>query len=158
MKKSGNPRKDAGFTLIEIMIASGVVAVGMVLMMQSVISIHNHSKVTDAAVAASHFSHSILESMQEKDLTSVVQFNSDHEEFQPQEDGKIILGGLGAATVNIYAVIPSSGQGEPEYISIPVSDADLEANRFSAPNPIEIQVEILINDYQFRTSALIYTL
>ena len=162
MNKSKPNRNDAGFTLIELVFAAGVMSVGMVLMMQSIISLNNQARLTDVRVAASHFSHSILESMHDMEFAEIVQFNADGEEFSLTPEGTIIMDGVGEVTVNIYAVI-SDGGGSFERAPIPVSDADVAQYSAAAPNPLEIQVEILMdagmgegNEYKFRASTFVY--
>lgn len=163
MRKFKIRKNDAGFTLIELVFAAGVMTIGMVLMMQAVISLSHQSKVTDARVAATHFSHSILESMNGRELGDVLQYNANQGEFVLSENGTVLFQGVGDVTVNVYAVI--TGGTSTIRASIPISDADLAKYTAVAPNPIEIQVEILMdagmgdgNEFKFRTSTFVYTL
>ena len=164
MRNSKMRRNDAGFTLIELVFAAGVMAIGLVFMMQSIISINHQSKVTDVSVAASHFSHSILESMQDKEFREVMQFNADGEEFPLSEEGTMVIDGVGVVSVHIYVVVDDGVSGPQRVAAIPVTDDEFNALN-NIPNPVEIQVEIMMdvgmgdsNEFKFRTSTLMYTL
>lgn len=164
MRNSKMRQNDAGLTLIELMFAAGVMAIGLVLMMQSIISLSNQAKVTDIRVAASHFSHGVLESIRGRDLSRTMQFNGDGLEFDLSEDGTMLLEGIGNVTVTIAALV-TSDEGSVREIEIPLSDEALAALGDILPNPLEIQVEVKMDagmgegyEYKFRTSTLVYTL
>ncbi len=165
MRESKIRRNDVGFTLVELVFAAGVMSIGLVLMMQSVISLSHQSKGTDATVAASHFSHSILESMQDRELQALLQFNADQEEFSfDHENGIVTIDGLGKVNLHIYVLTSSDAGTSQRVVAIPVTDEEFD-KLTGLPNPVEIQVEMMMdsgmgegNEFKFRTSTLVYTL
>ena len=154
-------RPDAGLTLIEIMITTGIMVIGLVLLMSTMVSLANQSKVVDAATAGTHFSMSCFDSMIGLTFDQMMQFNSTEDIFDANE-GVVNLEGVGNMEVTVQAVIP--GDGDPTLISLPMSDEDL-AGVGDIPNPVEIQVKLKVvkggdeygtTGYQFSASRMVY--
>ena len=152
---------EAGFTLIELMFASGVMVIGMVMLMGSVVNLSAQTKVAETAVAASHFNTSVLESMRGRGLEDILSYNSAEEEFEVNE-GKIYLEGLGYAMMDIWCIVSDPSAGTTR-VNLPMSDSEMQSFAATAPNPIEIQIRLSLDrgfgegeEFKFMTSGLIY--
>ncbi|MFO7775345.1 MAG: prepilin-type N-terminal cleavage/methylation domain-containing protein [Candidatus Hydrogenedentota bacterium] len=135
-------RNDAGMTLIELMIAAGIMTVAFVLLFGSIISISTTGQMTeDRALAAAHMG-TITEELQ----------GLGWDEFLAYEPPA--LGGLGTgAQINIE-LIDTSGANETVLGALPTTHSDL-ATAFP-PNPIEARITVSWLDtkgHQVSTSA-----
>lgn len=137
MDRTGNKRdrSDAGFTLVELMIASGIIGVALAMTMGSLVSVATAQRTTEAsAVAATHVS-SILEEI--RNTTSI---DDVYEYIAPNIRG---LGSSAVVTVSCFDVadneiyLPLTSVSESE--SIPIV-------RPTLPNPALIQVTIQWTD------------
>ena len=66
---------EAGFTLIELMIAGTVFAVGMVIVSGSVITAHTHNQMTQQRAAAADFNDNTLENLRGLDIEDLLTYN-----------------------------------------------------------------------------------
>lgn len=161
MNRQGIHRNDAGFTLIELTFTAGIMTVGLVMMMGTVINLSHQSASTELAIAASHFNTSVLESLRGLDEEEVLQFNEDESEFDVNEAGKVHLENLGDVKFEMWCVV-KDGNGTVSRLSIPMTDDAMEAMA-TIPNPMEVQVQVSLdkgrgsgNEFKYMTSALIY--
>lgn len=149
----------AGFTLIETLFASGVMVIGIVLVMQAIISVALYGRVGQMKLDAKHFSASVLESMRGRDGSEILRFNRDFAEFDAPY-GKVVIQGVGEARVRIEALIPD-GAGTSQLRELPLSDDEIEALP-TLPNPLEVSVDVVVEgvsgggpELRFHTSSLI---
>lgn len=159
-----NLKSDSGVTLIELMWVAGIMSVGLVLLMSAVISVSAQQKASVAAMTASQINSSILESLHGRDLAGILTYNGANEEFEVSQEGTIQFQGIGEAQLQMYCIIPSLNQGEePSRLPIPMTPEEVEAARPTMPNPVEIQVVLLIDkglgtdkEYKFYSSTRVF--
>ena len=121
-------RNDAGMTLIELMIAAGIMTVAFVLLFGSIISISGTGQMSeDRALAAAHMG-TITEELQ----------GLGWQEFLAYEPPG--LQGLGTGAQVDIELIDASGANETVLGTLPTTHADL-ATSFP-PNPIEARITI----------------
>ena len=152
-------KNNAGLTLIELMIAAGILTIGLVLLMSSVVNVNATVKSSDVTVRATHFNTSILESLRGRDHDAILQFNSDGSELAISNN-VIQLNGIGPAKFYMWCVMDVSGT--TTRYAIPMTDESLAALP-ATPNPMEIQVELHIDrglgtgkELKYRSSSLVY--
>lgn len=127
-------RADAGFTLVELMIAGAVFATGMVLVCGTVVTAVNHNRMTQARGAAADFNENILENIRGLALDDLLAYDLP---LDDEEAGTVNIAGFGTAQVQFFAVIPGEQGAAPTYFELGVDDP---ATVVDPPNPIEIQV------------------
>ncbi len=157
-------RPDAGLTLMEIMITTGIMVIGLVLLMSTMVSLANQSKVVDAATAGSLFSSSVFDAMNGKTFDALMQFNSTGDVFAANL-GIVNLDGVGQMEVTIQAVIPGENEDDtPTLIELPLTQEKID-ELGKLPNPIEIEVEMTVikgtsdagnKGYHFSASRMVY--
>ena len=131
---------ERGVTLIELMIASGILAMAMVFLMGGLISISDTNKITENQTLASSHLESVIEELQGLSYDQLL-------EYQPP-----VLPGLGASSTIQVAALNSGGNQVP----LPVDPATLNA---PLPNPAEVRITVIWNDvrgrvYSTRASTL----
>ncbi|MFP4191309.1 MAG: prepilin-type N-terminal cleavage/methylation domain-containing protein [Candidatus Hydrogenedentota bacterium] len=135
-------RNDAGMTLIELMIAAGIMTVAFVLLIGSIISISSTGQMTeDRALAAAHMG-TITEELR----------GLAWDEFLAYEPPA--LGGLGTGAQIDIELIDTSGANETVLGALPTTHDDLGTS--FPPNPIEARITISWLDtrgHQLSTSA-----
>jgi type II secretory pathway pseudopilin PulG len=149
---SRNKRNEAGFTLIELMIAGGVFAIGMVLVTGTVVAAFNHNRMTQARGAAADFNANVLESMRGLDYDEIMNFQL---AFDDPDAQTVVIPGMGSVEVTFFAVIPSAVVGgAPTYFEIGVDDPQTIVD---PPNPLEIQMMVKRPDgYEhYRVSTMV---
>lgn len=155
---------NSGMTLIEVMWVAGIMSVGLVLLMSAVISVSAQQKAAVAGMTASQFNSSVLESLHGRDLAGICMYNGANEEFEVSPQGTIQIHGIGEALLQMYCVVPAQVQGEePTRFSIPMTAEDLELVGPTLPNPLEVQVVLLIEkglgtdrEYKFQSSTRVF--
>ena len=148
MKNRKIRRNNAGSTLLELMIAAGIMTSSLVMLIGSSLNISTLNDVTDQEVAAANFNRSTIENIRGLDLDGILGYDVP---FDDPELGTVGIPGLGDATVTVWAVLPPDAYDDPgsPAISYPeeskiwfmcgVDNADLILN---PPNPLEIQIEV----------------
>ncbi len=117
-------QSQAGFTLVELLIASGIIGVALAMTMGSLVSVSTAQRTTEAdAIAAAHVS-SILEEI--RAITAI----EDLFTYVPPN-----LRGLGAAEVVTYSCIDTTNTE----IALPLAAG---AARPTLPNPAEVRVTV----------------
>lgn len=124
---------EAGFTLFELTLASGIMLVALVLMMGSLIRISSTTAATeDRAIAATQLSTVMEEIQGFRDLDSI-------RTYQPPA-----LDGLGAfQTVDVEAIA-----ADGTAIAVPATEEAFDTN---LPNPLEVRVTVTWRDASGRT-------
>ncbi len=158
--KSRQFRNDTGLTLIEIMIAAGLMTITLVLIMGSLISVSKQSKVSEIRATATNFSTSVLESLRGRSYEDIMTFNTGGTEYALDQNGRIFLDNIGYAQLVVKVVV--TGDSEPIIYELPVTEEKAAALGPLLPNPIEVQVEIRIdqgfgegNEYKFQSTSLL---
>ncbi len=130
-------RERAGMTLLEVMIAGGVLTIGFVLLFGSIISISATGSLSeDRATAVAHMS-SVLEEVRGLAFNDLL-------DYQPPA-----LPGLGAAAEVEAALVADDGAGGLETLGVlPASLGDLAA---APPNPATVRVTVRWRDRAGRT-------
>lgn len=131
--------ESAGVTLIELMIASGILALAFVLLLGGIISINQTNAITENQAHASAHLESVIEELQGLSLEQLLA-------YQPPA-----LPGLGAASSIQLTCLDSGGNSVP----LPIDASTLSA---PIPNPAEVQITVLWSDtrgrlYTARTST-----
>jgi type II secretory pathway pseudopilin PulG len=155
-------KREAGFTLIELMFTAAIMVTGIVILMQGLIDMARHSQIVQIRVTAKMFNASVMETIRGRGIEEILQFNRNGGALGTT--GNVIripgLESFGKARLKITTQFP----GEPEPFEIPVADADLDTLAALAPNPIEITVLVTVDrdgipnsgDMNFRTSTLVF--
>ena len=129
---------EAGFTLVELMVAAVVITSGMVVILGFLVTLIAHSQGADAKVAAVQFQRSVLE-----DIRARAELNQDVLDytlpFPTNPDGTIFIASLGLVNVSVEGVLPPGGGGNPTYFDIPVGNG---FDKLGAPQQIEIRVRL----------------
>ena len=161
MNTSRVTRNDGGFTLLELMFTAGVMTVGIVMLMGTVVNLSHQSISNERAIMASHFNTSVLETVRGRDLEGILTFNEDNEEFTVQESGTIWIEELGYVKFQMWIILPNDNGGT-QRIEIPMSET-ARAALGAVPNPVEVQVRLFSNGgygsddkFQYINSALLY--
>lgn len=157
-------RNDAGLSLIEIMWVAGIMSVGLVMLMGSVIQISAANKAAEATTSATNFNVSVMESMRGRGLEDILKYNEGSAEFVVGNNGEIVLEGVGEATFQLFCVVPPSTPGTaPGLVQIPFSDSQYASMSTSMTNPIEVQTQIKLDkgfgsgkEFKFYSSTLLY--
>jgi len=134
-------RSEAGFTLVELMIASGIIGVSLAMTMGSLVSVSTAQRTTEAdAVATTHVS-SILE-----EIRSTTSIDDVYEYIPPN------IRGLGSSTVVTVSCIDAADNE----INLPLvaEIVGAEIVRPTLPNPALIQVMIQWTDADGRDHGL----
>jgi prepilin-type N-terminal cleavage/methylation domain-containing protein len=125
------PTSQSGFTLIEIMLASGVVAFALSMLFGSLISVSVMGEVTESKADASIALDGILEYTRSLDYEDMLEFVS------PEIEG------VGAKSVITLECFDAEG----ESIALPLTAAAGEELTIPAlPNPLEIKATITWSD------------
>ncbi|MCL4692387.1 MAG: type II secretion system GspH family protein [Candidatus Hydrogenedentes bacterium] len=124
-------RDESGVTLLELTVASGILAVALVLLMGGLVSIADTNEITENQSMASSHLESVIEEIQALPYDQLL-------EYQPPA-----LPGLGATSTVQVAGIDSGGN----QVLFPVDPATLGT---PLPNPTEVQVTITWNDVRGR--------
>lgn len=166
MKRSFRDR-DAGFTMIELMITTGVMVIGLTLLIGAMVTLAAQSKVAEVRVTATNFTTSVIESMRGRGVDGILQFNEGDADLATS--GGVIeiegLEGLGTTKIEIWTTVSVTGGSEVQ-VAIPVSDEVLaELMAAGLANPIEVTARIMIDrgagtglEYKFQTSGMIFYL
>jgi type II secretory pathway pseudopilin PulG len=151
---------DTGLTLIEIMLAAGIMTIALVLIMGGLVSVSTQSKVSEARATATNFATSVLESLRGRSITEILTFNNGGTEYALDANGKIMLTNIGPATLVVRAVVTVNGS--TTVTELPVTAEKAEELAPTMPNPLEIQVEIKLDrgfgtgkEYKFQTTTLL---
>lgn len=153
MKNRKIRRNNAGTTLLELMIAAGIMTSSLVLLIGSSLNISALNDVTDQEVAAVNFNRSMIENMRGLSLDGILGYQVP---FDDPDLRTVGVPGLGNANVTIWAVLPANAYGAQQAVADPqatnpvppeyriwfmcgMDDPTLIVN---APNPIEIQIEV----------------
>ncbi len=124
-------RNNAGMTLLELMIAAGVMTIGFVLLFGSIMSISTTgSSSEDRAIAVAHVS-TVIEELRSLDFTDVL-------EYQPPP-----ITGLGGSALFIVELIESDEEGVTVLGTLPNTISALAA---PPPNPAEVRVRLQWRD------------
>jgi prepilin-type N-terminal cleavage/methylation domain-containing protein len=134
-------RNDAGLTLLEVMIASGILAVGMVLLMGSVLSVASTTALTEQRAVSTTYIASVMEELDGRTLEEVLTY------WPPQ------LGQIGPADrIQILAYdtygygipLPLGGMSteEPGGDGEPTSTFDVSAYAGMFNSPLQIEVTL----------------
>jgi type II secretory pathway pseudopilin PulG len=115
---------DAGMTLLELMIAAGITAMALVLMMGSLGSVaHSGASTEERSIAAAHVS-TVLEELSEADLEELLAYEAP------------ALEGLRGETIAVRCV-----DGSGNEVTLPATQAI-----GTVPNPVEVRVTVTWQD------------
>ncbi len=133
-------REECGVTLVELMIAAGVLAVAIVLLLGGLISIGETNAITENQTVASAYLESVVEETQALSYDQLLA-------YQPPA-----MTGLGASSTIQVQCMDSAGNP----VMLPVDPASLGG---ALPNPTEVQITVVWNDvrgrvFTARTSTL----
>lgn len=130
-----NTRKhaEAGMTLVELMLATAVLASVMVIMSGGVIGIANSGATAGVRTIATNLAQSIFEDMREYSPEEILSYAPP---FTQDEDGTYIVTGLGPVELTLTALLADGtsfviGEGDPTGVG------DL-------PDPMEVQLEMTV--------------
>ena len=162
-------RGDGGFTLVELMVTTGVMVIALTLLIGATISLATQSKVSEIRITALNFNTSVIETVRERAVERILQYNYGDLDLDTHEGVIEIKGfeGLGTTKIAMWVMIPGVAMGTSSArVDIPVSDARLtELMDMGTPNPIEFHVEITIdsgmgdgNEYKFHSAGMLYYL
>lgn len=129
-------RSDAGFTLVELMVASGIIGVSMAMTMGSLISVATAQRTTEADAIATSHTASILE-----DIRNTTSLEDVLTYVAPQ------IPGLGSSKQVWISVYDSTGT---EY-DVPMTAGFVPTG---LPNPMLVQVNILWIDAEGRDHGI----
>ena len=139
--------QNAGFTLLEIMIAAGVVLTGLMMLMGSLFSVRDLSQISDDRTRATSELASIMEEMRGLSYSDLL-------EYQPavSED-------FGMGNTYVFAVAYYS-DGTPLYLPAYVPDPDVGTQPPEIeplPNPVEIELWMMMQNQQGHWSWVTYS-
>ncbi len=124
-------RNDAGMTLLELMIAAGVMTIGFVLLFGSLMSISTTGSGSEERAAAVAQISTVIEELRSLSFTDVV-------EYEPPP-----LAGLGGAAQVTVDFIESDENGVTVLGTLPTTISDLPS---PMPNPVETRVQLQWRD------------
>ena len=134
-------RNDAGLTLLEVMIASGILAVGMVLLMGSVLSVASTTALTEQRAVSTTYIASVMEELDGRSLEDVLTYWPPQLGAVGPEDRVQIL----AYDTYGYGIpLPLGGMstGEPGTDGTPTEiDVSAYAGMFRSPLQIEVTLQ-----------------
>ena len=142
MQESKGPinNSTSGFTLIELMVASAVFAVGMVVVLGGIVSLFTQSAVSDSRVAAVQFHESILDQMRQLERTAALNYTVP---LPQNADGTVHVPGLGDVNIIIQGVIPAVVVGDPPtFFTIPMP-VGFDATTVPQVYEVQIQLDVL---------------
>ncbi len=126
-------RGDAGLTLLEVMFASTVLIVLVVMLFGALLQFYLVQEISkQRTIALSHIG-SVIEELQSASFSELI-------DYVPPE-----LPGLGAEATVTVALI----DGEGEKLSLPMQEPD-EDLADTLPNPVEVEVTVRWKDQQHR--------
>jgi prepilin-type N-terminal cleavage/methylation domain-containing protein len=136
-------KSDAGFTLVELIIASGIVGLSMAMAMGSIISVSTAQQTTESDAIATALVTSVLE-----EIRSTTAIDDVYSYVAPDISNL----GLGASAVVTVACVDAANN----VIALPLTadQGSVEVYRPTLPNPAEIQVTIQWMDHQGRRHAV----
>lgn len=142
MVKKRRHKSNAGFTLVELIIASGVIGVAMAMAMGSLISVSTAQRTTEADAVATALVTSVLE-----EIRNTSSINDVFEYVAPDLSNL----GLGSG-VAVTMVCVDTGGNE---VALPLT-ADVDGNVVvpTLPNPAEIRATIQWIDQEGRVRAV----
>lgn len=167
--KNRHRRGDGGFTLVELMVTTGVMVIALTLLIGATISLATQTKVSEMRVTALNFNTSVIETVRERAVDRILQYNYGDLDLDTHQGVIEIEGleGLGTTKIALWVMVPTGAMGTSSTrVDIPVSDARLaELMSIGTPNPIEFHVEITIdrglgtgNEYKFHSAGMLYYL
>lgn len=130
-----NPRShgEAGFTLVELMIATAVFAGSIVMLVGGMVTLTTHNTLANDRARATTFNRSALEDLRGRTLDEILNYSV------PVDDpnvGTVTIPGIGVARPTMFALLPD-GAGGIQLFQLGVDDPATVVN---PPNPIEIRV------------------
>jgi len=137
-------RSDAGFTLVELIIASGVVGLSMAMAMGSIMSVATAQRTTEADAMATALVTSVLEEI--RGTTSI-------DDVYTYVAPDITNLGLGSTAVVSVACVDTANNVIPLPLTASPGAADIVEP--TIPNPVEIQVTIQWMDQEGRRQAVV---
>lgn len=151
LRKKSNPRKrhidrnDAGLTLMELMIAAGITAVSLVIIIQSVIGVAQlNSQTKERAMAAGYVSSvfEVLRSMPFDDMLTINPMGTAGSVLPTSLSTvgamqTFEFAGLNNATIVLEAMMPADIGGQAYGMPFPISE---EMFPDGIPNPLEVKV------------------
>jgi len=129
-------RNDAGFTLLELMVASGVFAISLVALLGGVVQLTSHNEMTQRRALANTFNRNTLETLRGMDAAEILAWEIP---LDDPELGTVTIPGFGQAMPRVFALIPD-GQGGVTPFEIGVDDPATVPN---PPNPLEVQMRLV---------------
>ena len=130
-------KRNAGFTMVELMITAAVLSSGMVLISGSMVTFSNQNMLSEQEAMSTGVGRSVFENIRGLPIDEILTYASP---VDNPENNTIFISGVGEAYVDVWAVIPGEeGQTEQWFRLGPNSTLQAEG----LPNPIELQVEVI---------------
>lgn len=134
-----------GMTLIEVMMAVGVLAFSFSIVYGSLITLYTLGRVNEDRVLAVSAVSSLLEEIQAMDLTALADYSAP----------KITMPGVDHWVTAEVVTPPASEGDEPKTYALPLDGTSLS----ELPNPAEVRVTLYWEDaegrlYKFRASTM----
>ena len=129
---------EAGFTLVEVIIAAGVIGMAMAMTMGSLMSVATAQRTSETDAMAAAYASSVLEEVREGSMNALLGY------VPPK------LRGLGSSAVVTVSCIDTGGQS----VALPLANGAAEPE---LPNPTQVDVTITWADSSGRVRALTTT-
>lgn len=134
-----------GMTLIEVMMAVGVLAFSFSIVYGSLITLYTLGRVNEDRVLAVSAVSSLLEEIQAMDLTALADYSAP----------KVTMPGVDHWVTAEVVAAPESEGDEPKTFALPLKETSLS----DLPNPAEVRVTLYWEDaegrlYKFRASTM----
>lgn len=131
-------RSEAGFTLIEVMIATGVFAISIVMLLGGMITISTHNTMADQRARATNFARSSFEDLRGRPLDEILNYDVP---VDNPDTNTVLIPGIGDATARLFAIIPQPQNGGFAAFELGVDDP-ATVDPATLPNPVEIRAVV----------------
>lgn len=136
MAKKRQKKGNGGFTLVELMIASGVFAISLVALLGGVVQVTTHNDMANNRAQANMFNRNTLETLRGLGADDVLAYQIP---LDNPEMGTVNIPGFGEAIPTMFAMIPNA-QGGVDLFELGVDDP---ATVPDPPNPMEVQISLV---------------
>ena len=138
--------RNSGMTLLEVMIAAGVMVVAFVFIMGSIISVDTTADISEDQAVAMGMVSSILEGLSALEFEELLAINPAGDATATEETREAQLEILGNSADIVIECVDEYGYGQP--LPIPVEYADY------MPNPVEVRVTVHWADKEGRPFSM----